>query len=134
MLGEAMAAVTAAVAAAAVTAASMPQRLTLGVDTVTHVRCAAMLTVDTHVLVFAAGAGTRAMQDVHITGIAAFTGAAVDTGEVVIGEVAIGIRTMDIPGLVITATDIHTTAITVPHIIIPTDTTPISTDTGPTRA
>src|ERR1043166_3146769 len=119
-----MEAVTVGIAVA--TAANMLRSPMLRADTVTHVGCAAMSTVDTHVLVFEAGvvtvlSATRAMQDVHISGIAAPTGAVVDTGEVVFG-----IRTMDIPGLATTvwATAIQITGITVTHIItdiIPTD-------------
>jgi len=61
-------------------------------------------------------------------------GEAVVTGEVVdTGAVVIGIRTMDIPGLAITAwaTAIHITGITVTHI---TDIILIATDTGPIGA
>ena len=115
--------------AAAVTVPNMLPRLMLGVvtDTATHVQSAAMSTGGTHALVFA----TRPMQHVHITGIAALAGEVV-----VIGEVVIGIPTMDIPGLAITAwaMAIHTTGLTVTHIIIPTDTILISMDTGPTQA
>jgi hypothetical protein len=98
-----------------------------------------MLRANRLVFVFAADVvtilqGTRGMQDARITPLAAVTGEAVVTGEVVdTGAVVIGIRTMDIPGLAITAwaTAIHITGITVTHI---TDIILIATDTGPIGA
>jgi len=87
-------------------------------DTLAFVLAADMVTIlpDRHAVM-------HAMQGAHITRLAAVTGEVV-TGEVVdTGEVVIGIRTMDIPGLVITvwATSIHITGITATHItdIIP---------------
>jgi hypothetical protein len=101
--------------------------------------CRPMLRANRLVFVFAADVvtilqGTRGMQDARITPLAAVTGEAVVTGEVVdTGAVVIGIRTMDIPGLAITAwaTAIHITGITVTHI---TDIILIATDTGPIGA
>jgi hypothetical protein len=98
-----------------------------------------MLRANRLVFVFAADVatvlwGTHGVQDARITPLAAVTGEAVVTGEVVdTGAVVIGIRTMDIPGLAITAwaTAIHITGITVTHI---TDIILIATDTGPIGA
>lgn len=102
-----------------------------------------MLRVDTpgfalaeHVVTSLRGlrAATRALQAVHVIGMAGGTGEAV-TGEAITGEAIIGTLPMDILASAITAgvTVIHLTGITVTPIIIATDTIPISTDTGPTR-
>ena len=107
-----------------------------------------MLRVDTpgfalaeHVVTSLRGlrAATRALQAVHVIGMAGGTGEAVTgeaiTGEAITGEAIIGTLPMDILASAITAgvTVIHLTGITVTPIIIATDTIPISTDTGPTR-
>ena len=99
----------------------------------------AMLRVDTlvsvlavHVVISSRGlrVATRALRAVHAIGMA------VGTGEAVTGEAIIGILPMDILASAIMAgvTVIHLTDITVTPIIIATETIPISTDTGPTRA
>ncbi|HEX4708210.1 MAG TPA: hypothetical protein VH229_10850 [Candidatus Udaeobacter sp.] len=101
----------------------------------------AMLRVDTGVSVLAVHAvtklrgrraDTRALQDVHVIGMAAVTGAAV-TGEAVTGEAVIGIRPLVILGSAITVWA-PAMAITVTPtggtIIRTTDTILIATDTG----
>jgi hypothetical protein len=106
----------------------------------------AMLRVDTRVSVLAVDvvtklrgrrADTRALQDVHVIGMAAVTGAAVTgaavTGEAVTGEAVIGIRPLVILGSAITVWA-PAMAITVTPtggtIIRTTDTILIATDTG----
>ena len=80
-------------------------------------------------------AATRALQALHVIGMAAGTGEDA-IGAAVPGEAVTGIRPMGILGSAIMAraTVIHLTGITVHPIIIRTDTILISTDTGPTRA